>query len=363
MRDWYKPLTPLLRRLPAETAHRSALWALERGLVPAPRLGNDPILAVKAFGRDLPNPVGLAAGFDKNARVFIPAARLGFGFIEAGGVTPRPQEGNPRPRLFRLEEDRALINRMGFNNEGLDAFARRIESHPRGDLFLAVNLASNAASLDPAEDYVVLTRRLAPLADLVVVDVSCPNTANGRLFQSRAPLADLLGRLKPVRGKTPMALKVSPDLTDKEKADILDLALEHRIDGMVIANTTVARPASLASVHRGERGGLSGPPVKEMALRLLAETYKAAQGRLTLVGVGGIASGADAYRRILAGASLVQLYTALVYEGPLLVPRLKAELAYLLRRDGFTSAAAAVGAGHAPSGVNEPRNTAIAVEF
>jgi dihydroorotate dehydrogenase len=347
MRDWYKALGPLLRRLPAETAHRLALRALEWGLAPFPRLGADPILRVAAFGRELPSPVGLAAGFDKNARVFAQAARFGFGFVEVGGITPRPQAGNPRPRLFRLEEDRALINRMGFNNDGLDAIARRIEAKPRGELFLAVNLASNADSKDPAEDYVILTRRLAPLADLVVVDVSCPNTANGKLFQNRAALADLLGRLKPVRGRAKMALKVSPDLTDKEKADIVGLALEHAIDGMVVANTTIERPATLISAHRGERGGLSGPPVKEMSLRLLAETYKAARGRMTLIGVGGIESGADAYARIRAGATLVQLYSALVYHGPILVPRIKAELAYLLRRDGFDGVAAAVGAGHA----------------
>ncbi len=347
MRDWYKALGPLLRRLPAETAHRSALRALELGLVPVPRLGADPILRIHAFGRKLSNPVGLAAGFDKNARAFTRIARQGFGFVEVGGITPRPQTGNPRPRLFRLEEDRALINRMGFNNDGLDVIARRIEARPRGDLFLAVNLASNADSKDPAEDFVILARRLAPLADLVVVDLSCPNTANGKLFQNREPLADLLGRLKPIRGRAKLALKVSPDLTDKEKADIVDLALDNKIDGMVVANTTVERPASLQSGHKGERGGLSGPPVKEPSLRLLAEIHKATRGRMTLIGVGGIASGADAYARIRAGASLVQLYTALVYHGPLLIPRIKAELAYLLRRDGFDGVAAAVGADHA----------------
>ena len=345
MRDWYKALGPILRRLPAETAHRLALSALEYGLVPAPVTATDPILKLKAFGHDLPNPVGLAAGFDKNARVFAPAARLGFGFVEVGGITPRPQTGNPRPRLFRLEEDRALINRMGFNSDGLDAIAARIEKRARGKDFLAVNLAANTDSKDPAEDYAILARRLAPLADLVVVDVSCPNTANGKLFQSRAPLNDLLGRLKPVLGSTRTALKVSPDLTDTEKADITGLALEHGIDAMVVANTTAERPATLRSAYKGERGGLSGPPVREMSLRLLAEVYRTARGRMTLVGVGGIATGEDAYAYIRAGATLVQLYTALVYQGPLLVPRLKAELAYLLRRDGFDSLKAAVGAG------------------
>ena len=347
MRDWYKVLGPALRRLPAETAHRLALNALEYGLVPAPVTATDPILAVEVFGRALPNPVGLAAGFDKNARVFAETARLGFGFVEVGGITPRPQTGNPRPRLFRLEKDRALINRMGFNNDGLDAVSARIEKRVRGRDFLVVNLASNADSKDPANDFVVLTRQLAPLADLVVMDVSSPNSANGRLFQNREPLADLLGRLKPVRGKTPMALKISPDLTDKEKSDIVGLALEHGIDGMVVANTTVERPSSLRSTRKGERGGLSGPPVREMSLRLLAEVYKTTHGRLKLIGVGGIASGANAYAYIRHGATLVQLYTALVYQGPLLVPRLKAELAYLLRRDGFESLESAVGADYA----------------
>jgi dihydroorotate dehydrogenase len=344
--DWYARLFPLLRRLPPESAHRLALVALERGLVPAPLRGSDPILRLRAFGRELANPLGLAAGFDKNARVFQRMPALGFGFAEVGGITPRPQPGNPRPRLFRLVEDRALINRMGFNNDGLDTIARRIEAHRPSGQFLAANLASNTDSADPAEDFVVLARRLAPLVDLLVVDISCPNTANGRLFQRREPLGDLLARLQPVRGATPMALKVSPDLTDAEKADIVTLALAHRVDGMVVANTTATRPPTLKSRYRDERGGLSGPPVKAMSLGLVREVFRAAQGRLTLVGVGGIESGADAYAYIRAGATLVQLYTALVYEGPMLVHRIKAELAYLLRRDGFDDLAQAIGADH-----------------
>jgi dihydroorotate dehydrogenase len=272
---------------------------------------------------------------------------LGFGFAEVGGITPLPQPGNPRPRLFRLAEDRALINRMGFNNDGLEAIARRIAARGASSgQFLAANLASNTNSADPAEDFVILVRRLAPLVELVVVDVSCPNTANGRMFQRREPLDDLLARLAGVRGATPMALKVSPDLTDAEKSDIVSLALKHRVDGMVVANTTATRPPGLRSPHQGERGGLSGPPVKEMSRRLLAEVAQLAQGRLTLVGVGGIESGADAYAMIRAGATLVQLYTALVYHGPMLVHRIKAELAYLLRRDGFDAIGQAVGADH-----------------
>ncbi|MCK6450975.1 MAG: quinone-dependent dihydroorotate dehydrogenase [Alphaproteobacteria bacterium] len=346
MSDWYARLGPALRRLPAETAHRLALTALEHGLVPAPARGQDPILRVTAFGRELPNPVGLAAGFDKNARVFARMPGLGFGFAEIGGVTPRPQAGNPRPRLFRLEEDRALINRMGFNNDGLDAVAARLGKRRRDGQFLVANLAANADSAEPADDFVVLTRRLAPLVELVVVDVSCPNTANGKVFQRHEPLDDLLTRLAAVRGTTAMALKVSPDLSDAEKADIVSLALEHRIEGMVVANTTVERPSTLRSKARGERGGLSGPPLKEMALKLLGEVYRASAGKLTLIGVGGVESGEDAYQRIRAGATLVQLYTALVYHGPLLIPRIKAELAYLLRRDGFGAVAEAVGADH-----------------
>ena len=343
MSDWYSRPLKLLRRLPAETAHRLTLFALEHGLVPAPVRGTDPILRLAAFGRELPNPVGLAAGFDKNARVFHVMPRFGFGFVEVGGITPRPQAGNPRPRLFRLEADRALINRMGFNNDGLDAVAARIAQRKRGHGFLAANLASNSDSADPAEDFVSLARHLAPMVELLVVDVSCPNSANGRLFQRREPLADLLGRLAPVRGATPMALKVSPDLNDTEKSDILGLALAHHVDGMVVANTTVTRPASLLSPEKDERGGLSGPPVKALSLRLLAEMHKVTRGGLTLIGLGGIESGADAYAYIRAGATLVQLYTGLVYHGPLLVPRIKAELAYLLRRDGFDTIAQAVG--------------------
>lgn len=346
MSDWYARLGPVLRRLPAETAHRLALSALQYGLVPAPPRGSDPILRLTAFGRTLPNPLGLAAGFDKNARVFARMPALGFGFAEIGGVTPRPQVGNPRPRLFRLEDDRALINRMGFNNDGLDVVAARLEKRPRNGQFLIANLAANADSKQPADDFVVLTRRLAPLVELVVIDVSCPNTANGKVFQRREPLDDLLMRLAEVRGTTATALKISPDLTDTEKADIVDLALKHRIDGMVVSNTTIERPSALKSAAKGERGGLSGPPLKEMALRLLGEVYRASGGKLTLIGVGGIESGDDAYARIRAGATLLQLYTALVYHGPILIPRIKAELAYLLRRDGFGAVAEAVGADH-----------------
>ena len=346
MSDWYTRLFPLICRLPAETAHRLALTALERGLVPAPIRGSDPILRVHAFGRDLPNPVGLAAGFDKNARVFARMPALGFGFAEVGGVTPLPQPGNPRPRLFRLTEDKALINRMGFNNDGLEVVARRLERHAGDGQFVAVNLASNTASADPLQDFVTLTRRLAPLVELVVVDVSCPNTANGKMFLRREPLNDLLTALKPVRGQTPLALKVSPDLSDTEKSDIAALALAHDIDGMVVANTTIARPPALRSAHKGERGGLSGPPVKELSLRLLGEMYRATKGRLTMVGLGGIETGADAYAYIRAGATLVQLYTALVYQGPMLIPRIKAELAYLLRHDGFDDLTQAIGADH-----------------
>ena len=351
MSDWYTRLLPLLCRLPAETAHKLALTALERGLVPAPVRGSDPILRLRAFGRELANPIGLAAGFDKNARVFARIPALGFGFAEVGGITPLPQAGNPRPRLFRLVEDRALINRMGFNNDGLDTIARRLERHAGDGQFVAANLASNTNSSDPLNDFVVLAKRLAPLVELLVVDVSCPNTANGKMFQRREPLRELLTRLGTVRGATPMALKVSPDLTDEEKSDIVELALAHGVDGMVVANTTIARPPTLRSAHKGERGGLSGPPVKEMSRRLLGEVYRASRGKLTLIGVGGIESGADAYASIRAGASLVQLYTALVYRGPMQIPRIKAELAYLLRQDGFDDIAQAIGVEHGQKAV------------
>jgi dihydroorotate dehydrogenase len=343
----------LLRLLPPETAHRLTL----RALAHAPRafLGrsppDDPILGTRLFGLDFPNPIGLAAGFDKNAEAFAPALRLGFGFVEIGSVTPRPQAGNPRPRLFRLPEDRAVINRMGFNNDGLAAVQRRLTRRPSAGAsrgILGANLGKNKESPDAAADYAAGVQALAPLADYLVINVSSPNTPGLRALQGRRALEALLAAVGEARGgkSPPLLLKIAPDLAEADKQDIAEVALAGGLDGLIVSNTTIARPASLRGSAAKEAGGLSGRPLFGPSTTVLADMYRLTGGRLPLIGVGGISSGEDAYAKIRAGASLLQLYTALIYEGPGLVQRIKLDLAAHLRRDGFGQLGQAVGADH-----------------
>jgi dihydroorotate dehydrogenase len=355
MLDLYPLLRPALPLLDAEKGHRLALWALRNGLLRPETSPDDPVLATSLLGRMLLNPIGLAAGFDKNAVVMNATQAMGFGFIEVGGVTPRPQAGNPRPRLFRLAEDHAVINRMGFNNEGMDAIAARLSQRDRADGMVGVNMASNSDSSDPARDFDLLVEKFTPLADYMTIDISCPNTPNGKVFQSKAPLAELLERLKATRARVAaqagisapcMLIKSAPDLTEQEKQDIAQVAMASGIDGMIVSNTTIARPDSLRSRYRAERGGLSGRPLFEMSTRLLADMYRLTQGKVTLIGVGGISSAADAYEKIRQGASAVQLYSAMVFHGPHLVHKMKIELAQLLKRDGFANVGVAIGAAH-----------------
>jgi len=341
---------PLVRHVESERAHRLTLDLLKTGLVLPPHImfrqqADDPVLATTLFGQRIPNPVGLAAGFDKNAEVPDAMLRLGFGFVEVGGVTPRPQPGNPQPRLFRLEEDRAVINRMGFNNEGLDAVAARLEAR-RGRLGLVgVNLGANKDSDDRPGDYAISYARLAALGGFAVVNVSSPNTPGLRNLQGREELAALLARLQPLHAqyKTPLLVKIAPDLAEEDIDAVAELALQYELDGIVATNTTIARPDSLRSHHKAETGGLSGAPLRARAQAVLKQLYGKIGTRMPLIGVGGIASGEDAYARIRAGASAVQLYSAMVFEGPGLVSRIKSELAALLKRDGFKSVAEAVG--------------------
>jgi dihydroorotate dehydrogenase len=345
----------LLRLLPAETAHRLTLRAL--AAVPVGWIANgagedweeDHILATTVFGLDFPNPVGLAAGFDKNAEAFAHMPGLGFGFAEIGSVTPRPQAGNPRPRLFRLPEDQAIVNRMGFNNDGLAAVQARLRGRdPAIQCILGANLGRNKDSEDAAADYVAGVRGLAPLADYLVVNVSSPNTPGLRALQGREPLAALLAAVGAARAgrRPPLLLKIAPDLTEADKADIAEVALAGGVDGLIVSNTTIARPAGLASPAAAEAGGLSGRPLFTPSTAVLADMYRLTGGRLPLIGVGGIASAEDAYAKIRAGASLLQLYTGLVYQGPGLVGRIKRGLAERLRADGFASLDSAVGADH-----------------
>ncbi|TWA62456.1 dihydroorotate oxidase A [Azospirillum baldaniorum] len=356
MIDLFPIVGPVLRSFDPETAHGLTIKALSSGLMPPVREKDDPILRSRVFGLDFANPVGLAAGFDKNAEVVDAMLRLGFGFVEAGSVTPRPQPGNPKPRLFRAPEQGAVINRMGFNNEGLEPFAQRLERRLSGGRkapgLVGANLGKNKDTVEAVDDYVLGVTRVAALADYLVVNVSSPNTPGLRALQGRDPLRTLLGRVLDARSACrlakapPVLLKIAPDLTDEDKVDIAAVALESGIDGLIVSNTTIARPAEIPESLRGEAGGLSGKPLFAPSTAVLREMYGLTGGKLPLVGVGGIASGADAYAKIRAGALLVQLYSALVYAGPALVLAIRRDLAALLRRDGFASLSDAVGADH-----------------
>lgn len=389
---------PLRAVLDAERAHRLGIVAARLGLYPRDPRPDDPVLRTRAFGLTFPNPVGLAAGFDKDAECPSAMLGLGFGFVEVGSVTPRPQPGNPRPRAFRLEEHGAVINRYGFNSEGMEAAAKRLEAFSelrkrdpeaaaRQGGFLAVNLGKNKATPEEAaaDDYAVGLLTLGKHADFVVVNVSSPNTPGLRALQGRTQLERLLRVVKQardalppveeevvvlggeegeggagtskrrvvrrVRPPPPLLVKVAPDLTPQDRADVAAAVSAAGVDGIVVGNTTITRPDAIKNhPHGAEAGGLSGKPLFELSTSVLSDFYRLTQGKVPLVGCGGVSSGADAYAKIRAGASLVELYTALAYEGPALVPRVKAELAELLRRDGFSSVGEAVGADHRRGG-------------
>ena len=345
MAVWYSLLDLALSRLDAEAAHGLAIRALKTGLLPGDRRADAASLATKVWGRSLPNPIGLAAGFDKNAEVADAMLAQGFGLVEIGSVTPRPQEGNPRPRLFRLPQDRGVINRMGFPGHGLDAARSRLAARPRRG-FVGVNIGANKDSVDRAADYVTGCVALAPYADYLVCNVSSPNTPGLRTLQGRTELASLLKRVqdaiaaKPV----PLVVKIAPDATDDDLDDIVFVCRDLRLDGIIIGNTTLSRPPSLRSERRGETGGLSGAPLTALSTEVLRKTARRVERQFPLIGCGGVGSGADAYAKIRAGATLIQLYSAMVYEGPPLIRRIKDELSVLLARDGFKSVADAVGA-------------------
>ena len=342
----------LLRALSAEAAHRLTVAALGQGLggLVAGRAEPDPaILGQTLWGREFPNPIGIAAGFDKDAQVPDALLRLGCGFAETGTVTPRPQQGNPKPRIFRLDEDAAVINRLGFNSRGLELTLARLRKRRRVGV-VGVNLGKNRDSTDAAADYLDGVRRVGQLADYFVINVSSPNTPGLRDLQRREILDDLLRQVIAARDTaapgTPLLVKIAPDLSPEEQADIAALSGPSGIDGIVIANTTIARPANLRSRSANEPGGLSGKPLFAPSTVLLGDVYRLTNGKIPLIGVGGVSSAEDAYAKIRAGASLVQLYTALVFEGPGLIGRIKRGLAELLRRDGFSAIGEAIGADH-----------------
>jgi dihydroorotate dehydrogenase len=342
---------PLLRWFDPEDAHRLAIQGL-RLLPPIRPRPDDPKLAVRAFGLNFPNPIGMAAGFDKSAEAPDALLRLGFGFVEIGSVTPKPQVGNPRPRLFRLERDEAVINRMGFNNDGADAVLRRLAVRAHLGGIIGVNVGANKDSADRVADYVKLIEAFAPVASYFTVNVSSPNTPGLRNLQQAAALDDLLAKVIEARervrqnaGDTPVLLKIAPDLSLAELDDVVHIARSRRIDGMIVGNTTLARPSTLREQARAsEQGGLSGRPLFRLSTRMVAETYVRAERAFPLVGVGGIDSGGAALTKIRAGASLIQLYSSLIYKGLGLVDDIKNDLASTLLRTGRDSLSEIVGA-------------------
>jgi len=342
---------PLLRWFDPEDAHRMAIQGL-RLLPPIRPRQDDPKLAVRAFGLNFPNPIGMAAGFDKSAEAPDALLRLGFGFVEIGSVTPKPQIGNPRPRLFRMERDEAVINRMGFNNDGAEIVLRRLASRAHLGGIVGVNVGANKDSADRTADYVKLIETFAPVASYFTVNVSSPNTPGLRNLQQSAALDDLLAKVIDARervrknaGDSPVLLKIAPDLSLTELDDVVHIARSRRVDGMIVANTTLARPATLRESNRAkEQGGLSGRPLFRLSTRMVAETYVRAEGAFPLIGVGGIDSGGAALTKIRAGASLIQLYSSLIYKGLGLVENIKNDLSSTLLRTGRDSLSEIVGA-------------------
>ena len=339
-----------LRLLDPEDAHTLSIKALKTGLGPRP-LAPDPILATRFCGLDLPSCIGLAAGYDKNAEVPDAMLAAGFGFVECGTVTPLAQVGNPRPRVFRLPQDQGVINRLGFNNQGLEAFAGRLAARQGRPGVVGANIGANKDSGDRIADYVTGLTRLWPLADYFTVNISSPNTPGLRALQTKAALDELLGRLAERRAELiaqaadrPVFLKIAPDVADDEIEAIIDSVATHGLDAIIVGNTTISRPDSLRSARAQETGGLSGPPLMALSTAVLGRFHAAAGGRVPLIGVGGIASGADALAKIRAGAGVVQLYSAMVYAGPGLVARIGRDLAARLHAEGFGSVAQAVGA-------------------
>ena len=342
---------PLLRWFDPEDAHRLAIQGLKL-LPPLRPRTDDAKLAVRAFGLNFPNPIGMAAGFDKSAEAPDALLRLGFGFVEIGTVTPKPQIGNPRPRLFRLERDEAVINRMGFNNDGAEAVLRRLAGRAHLSGIVGVNVGANKDSADRVADYVRLIETFAPVASYFTVNVSSPNTPGLRDLQQAAALDDLLAKVIDARervrekaGDSPVLLKIAPDLSLAELDDVVHIARSRRVDGMIVANTTLARPSTLREqAGAREQGGLSGRPLFRLSTRMVAETYVRAEGAFPLVGVGGIDTGGAALTKIRAGASLIQLYSSLIYRGLGLVDDIKNDLASTLLRTGRDSLSEIVGA-------------------
>mmetsp|Transcript_20957 Transcript_20957/g.53080 ORF Transcript_20957/g.53080 Transcript_20957/m.53080 type:complete len:388 (-) Transcript_20957:230-1393(-) len=345
------------RLLDGEDAHRLGVWAAKHKLFPRSTHRPAESMRVSLWDLHFDNPVGLAAGFDKNGEAVEGLARWGFGFVEIGSVTPLPQPGNPKPRVFRLPEDQAVINRYGFNSEGHEAVAKRLTQYradeSRTPCILGINLGKNKLSESAVDDYTQGVTKFAHMADYLVVNVSSPNTPGLRNLQARKELDELIvgvlsARDEACKGarKTPLLLKIAPDLTKQDKEDIASVVTSRHVDGLIVSNTTISRPETLKGASREEMGGLSGRPVRDLSTEVIGDMYKLTKGQVPIIGVGGIANGRDAYAKLRAGASLVQFYSAVTYHGPPLVKRIQRELEELIVKDGLTSVSEAVGAAH-----------------
>lgn len=342
---------PLVHLLDPEQAHNMAVYVSKYRLVPKSRYKDPPSLKVNIFGRELSNPIGIAAGFDKDAKAVLGLKDIGFGFVEIGSVTPNPQPGNAKPRVFRLTQDAAVINRYGFNSEGHEKVLNRIKAIRSSgeDVILGVNLGKNKTSEDDVDDYVKGILTFGPLADYLVINISSPNTPGLRSMQKKEILTKLLSATLEARNslqierKPPLLLKLAPDLSTSEKKDIADVLKQQscRVDGLIVSNTTIERPNTLLAESKNEIGGLSGKPLREKSTEMIKEMKTLTN--LPIIGVGGISSGEDAYEKIKAGAELIQIYTAMVYEGPTIVARIKQDLAELLAKDGIQNISEAVG--------------------
>jgi len=337
-----------------EIAHNLSITALKTGLVGASGQLDDPILKCRVWGLDFTNPIGMAAGYDKEAEVADPLLKLGFGFVETGTVTPLPQPGNPKPRLFRLQEDMAVINRFGFNSGGLEGYANRLKlrrKNPQQLGIIGANVGKNKDTVDGAADFVTGIKAVCNHADYLVVNVSSPNTAGLRDMQARDQLEGLFCRVLEARQSSmensdhlpPLLVKVAPDLNEQERKDIAEVVVSSRMDGIIVGNTTISRPETLISSNKGETGGLSGKPLMELSTFVLADFYRLTEGKVPLIGCGGVTCGSDAYQKIINGASLVQFYSAMVYQGPGMAKRVAQELAECLREGGYSSVEEAVG--------------------
>lgn len=347
-------MKPFFHALDPENAHKISIASMKKGVYFRFNAIKDPRLKVSLWGRQFPNPVGLAAGFDKNADVIGPMLNMGFGFVEVGTVTPKPQEGNPSPRIFRDVKNNAVINRMGFPNKGLHVFKQNIENFldqkPRAAGVVGINIGMNKDQKNPAHDYCQLLRSLGSYGDYFTINISSPNTPGLRDLQQRDNLLALLSRIKEERTKScdknfppPLLVKLAPDLTEAEQEEVAQTVLEAKIDGLILTNTTLERPDFLPEKFRAETGGLSGAPLTEKSTQVIRNFYRLTKGQIPIIGVGGISSGADAYEKIKAGASLIQIYSALVFKGPELANQINKDLIQFIERDGFKSITDAIG--------------------